>query len=192
MKRIQSLLRLTVPKKLAYFLIAFGAVVGMTAAVTQIDLTQNVKGVLPKANGGAGADMSSVTFPSSGTLMITTTSVQASQLPNPGASSLGGVQAKDCSATGHLQKINTDGTVTCSADSGAVNFADQETPTGLINSSNTSYSLAHTPSPAASLTCFENGVAQRAGGADFTLAAATMTYVAAPSTGSTLVCNYRY
>jgi Fn3 associated len=50
--------------------------------------------------------------------MATDTAVQASQLPNPGASSLGGVQSKDCSGTGHVQRINSDGTVTCSADSG--------------------------------------------------------------------------
>lgn len=41
----------------------------------------------------------------------------AARLPNPGASSKGGVQSIDCSGTGHVQKINTDGTVTCSADS---------------------------------------------------------------------------
>lgn len=36
-------------------------------------------------------------------------------LPTPGASSLGGVQSKDCSGLpGFVQKINTDGTITCS------------------------------------------------------------------------------
>ncbi|HJS98639.1 MAG TPA: chitobiase/beta-hexosaminidase C-terminal domain-containing protein [Terriglobales bacterium] len=44
--------------------------------------------------------------------------VTAAQLPKPTISSLGGVQAKDCSGTGHVQKINTDGSITCSADSG--------------------------------------------------------------------------
>ncbi len=38
-------------------------------------------------------------------------------LPAPGGSTLGGVNAKDCTGTGHVLKINTDGTVTCSADS---------------------------------------------------------------------------
>jgi hypothetical protein len=41
-------------------------------------------------------------------------------LPPPGTSTLGGVQAKDCSATGLVQKINTDGTVTCASGSGGV------------------------------------------------------------------------
>lgn len=38
--------------------------------------------------------------------------------PAPGASTLGGVNSKDCTGTGHVQKINTDGSVGCSADSG--------------------------------------------------------------------------
>jgi hypothetical protein len=45
-------------------------------------------------------------------------SVAANQLPNPTATTLGGVESKDCTGTGHVLKINTDGTVTCSADGG--------------------------------------------------------------------------
>ncbi len=44
--------------------------------------------------------------------------VGAAQLPTPTATTLGGVEAKDCSAVGHVQKINADGTVTCAADAG--------------------------------------------------------------------------
>lgn len=40
-------------------------------------------------------------------------------LPAPGLSSLGGVRAMDCSATGLVQKINTDGTITCAAAGGS-------------------------------------------------------------------------
>jgi hypothetical protein len=36
--------------------------------------------------------------------------------PSPGASTKGGVQSHDCTGTGHLLSINTDGTTTCSAD----------------------------------------------------------------------------
>jgi len=39
-------------------------------------------------------------------------------MPFPGSSSLGGVEAKDCSGTGLVQKINTDGTVSCAAGGG--------------------------------------------------------------------------
>lgn len=45
-----------------------------------IDLTSQVKGILPVANGGTGAN-SSATFPSSGTVMTTGTSVVAGQMP---------------------------------------------------------------------------------------------------------------
>jgi hypothetical protein len=44
------------------------------------------------------------------------------RLPAPGASTLGGVQAKDCSLVGgqpgHVQKINADGSITCYLDGG--------------------------------------------------------------------------
>lgn len=75
---------------------------------------------------------------------------------------------------------------------GVINFADNEVPSGSINGVNATFTLAHTPSPALSLTCFENGVDQRAAGADFTLATATITYGVAPPTGYTLNCNYRW
>ncbi len=43
----------------------------------------------------------------------------AARMPAPSASTLGGVNAKDCSGTGHVQKINADGSIACSADSGS-------------------------------------------------------------------------
>lgn len=75
---------------------------------------------------------------------------------------------------------------------GAINFADNEVPSGSINSSNQTFTLAHTPSPAASLSCYANGIEWIAGGADFTLATATITTVGTLQTGDTLICSYRY
>ena len=50
---------------------------------------------------------------------IASGTLPAGRLPNPGASSLGGVQSKDCSGSGQfLQKINTDGTETCATPGG--------------------------------------------------------------------------
>jgi hypothetical protein len=50
---------------------------------------------------------------------ISSGTLPAGRLPNPGASSLGGVQSKDCSSGSQLvQKINTDGTVTCASAGG--------------------------------------------------------------------------
>jgi hypothetical protein len=42
-----------------------------------------------------------------------------SQLPPPGASTIGAVQSKTCAAGQHVSAINTDGTVTCSNDNGS-------------------------------------------------------------------------
>lgn len=104
----------------------------------------------------------------------------------------------DCQdATGnHLNYTVSTHTWSCGTTStgGVVpNFADSETPGGLINGANVTYTLAHTPNPAASLECVENGLVQRIGaGTDFTLATATITYLTAPATGSTLVCYYRW
>jgi hypothetical protein len=51
-------------------------------------------------------------------------------LPTPSASTLGGVDSKDCSSGGQfVQKINTDGTETCATPSGGGNVSNTGTPT---------------------------------------------------------------
>lgn len=71
-------------------------------------------------------------------------------------------------------------------------FADAEVPTGTVNGSTTAFTLAQTPNPAASLVLVLNGITQTAGGTDYTLATNTITYVAAPPTGSIHEAWYRY
>jgi len=73
----------------------------------------------------------------------------------------------------------------------APNYTDNETPTGAINSSNVTYTLAAAPNPAASLDLYLNGVRQTGGGVDYTLSGLTITYVTAPSTGDAHVASYR-
>lgn len=185
-----------VPKWKAYSIIAALFVLGFTAvgAITQIDLTSQVRGILPAANGGTGQNSTAV-FPSSGTVMVTTTAVSASQLPSPGASSLGGVQSKDCSGAGQLvQSINTDGTVTCASAGAAPNFAAAETPSGTINGSNATFTLANSPT-GSSLELYKNGQLMIAGAsADYTLSTSTITFNsgAIPKTGDALIAFYRY
>lgn len=74
------------------------------------------------------------------------------------------------------------------------NFADNEVPSGTIDGSNAVFTLAHTPNPALSLDLFKNGQEMIAGGVDFTLATATITFTAGskPQTGDTLICSYRF
>lgn len=213
------------PSALLYAaLVAFGYL--NIAAVTQINLATQVAGLLAKVNGGAGADMSSVTFPSSGTIMTTATNVACSQLPaltgdtTSSAGSCANVNAKingtsvptnsaadqviltTASATGSWGAVPS-----CSSGSQALTynttthafgcvaimggtFADNETPTGSCPT--TTLTLGHTPSPAASLALYYNGQLLVAGGADYTLATATVTLTNSCPTGTVFRATYRY
>jgi hypothetical protein len=78
---------------------------------------------------------------------------------------------------------------------GAVpNFADQETPAGTIDGSNATFTLAHAASPGASLELFRNGMMQKGGGFDYSLAGSTVVFASAsiPQSGDTLAAWYRY
>jgi hypothetical protein len=66
--------------------------------------------------------------------------------------------------------------------SGTFNFADNETPSGTINGSNASFTLAHAPSPTDSLQLYLNGQIQTQG-VDYTLVGTTITFVTAPDVG---------
>lgn len=70
-----------------------------------------------------------------------------------------------------------------------------EIPTGTINGSNDTFSLAQTPSPTGSLMLFKNGMFQLVGsGNDFTLSGSTITFEAGniPQTGDVIVAHYTY
>jgi hypothetical protein len=68
---------------------------------------------------------------------------------------------------------------------------DGETPSGLINGANLTYSLANAPSPATSLKLFLNGIRLTAGaGNDYTLSGSTITLATAPSAGDVLIADY--
>ena len=196
-------------------IIVFGPLIVM-GAVTQISLTTQVSGILPSGNGGTGTASTLTGVVRGGTAYTaaelsgdaTTSGSNAVTVVKINGTTLGTNAAADQTVvttasavaawtsitncpSGALQYATSTHTFAC----GTVltgTFADNEIPSGTINGSTTAFTLAHTPSPAASLTCFNNGVEQRAGGAGFTLATATMTYGVAPPTGTTIVCNYRF
>lgn len=95
-------------------------------------------------------------------------------------------------ADGTLVVASTGASIGTGGGGGSGSYGDNEVPAGAINGSNAIFTLAHAPSPAAGLQLFRNGVLQTAGGVDFTLSGTTITYVAAPQTGDTHVCSYRY
>jgi hypothetical protein len=74
---------------------------------------------------------------------------------------------------------------------GAATYADAETPGGLVDGSNTSFTLANTPS-GTSLMMFRNGLYQTMG-FDYTLTGSTIQFGtgAVPQPGDTLTTSYR-
>lgn len=191
--------------------------IALMGAATQISLTTQVKGILPILNGGTGTSSTltglvrgsasamtaaelSGDCATSGSNVVTCAKINGTTVPTNSAAnqlllttaSATGAYATipDCQS-GALQYNATTHAFAC----GTVltgTFADAEVPTGLINSSNTSYTLAHTPSPALSVKLFKNGQELIAGGADYSLATATITMTTAPATGDTLIAFYRY
>lgn len=74
-------------------------------------------------------------------------------------------------------------------------FADAEVPSGTINGTNATFTLAHgSANTGNSLVLTRNGVVQQSGGNDYTLAGSTITFTSGsvPLTGDTLQAWYRY
>jgi hypothetical protein len=68
----------------------------------------------------------------------------------------------------------------------------RETPTGAVNGSNTTFTLANTPS-AGTEEVYLNGILQEPGaGNDYTISGGTITYLTAPLTGDRLRVSYMY
>lgn len=71
------------------------------------------------------------------------------------------------------------------------NFITRETPTGSVNGSNTSFTLANTPS-AGTEEIYLNGILMDSGaGNDYTISGATITMLVVPQTNDKLRVNYR-
>lgn len=189
----------------------------LMGAATQINLVTQVRGVLAIANGGtntgstltgivrggasySGAELSGDAT-TSGSNAVTVAKVNGTSVPTNTAAdqaltttasaTAAWTAIPNCTA-GALQYSTATHSFTC----GTVltgSFADAEVPTGSINGANTTFTLAHTPSPAADLQLYLNGQQLIAGaGADYTLATSTITMAAAPQTNDKLIAFYRF
>jgi len=70
------------------------------------------------------------------------------------------------------------------------NFVVEETPSGSINGSNTSFTLANTPT-ANTVKLYLNGVRQKSGaGNDYTISTNVITMTTAPISGDVLIADY--
>jgi hypothetical protein len=74
----------------------------------------------------------------------------------------------------------------------ATSFVDGDSPSGIVDGSNTAFTLSATPNPASSLAVYRNGILQKAG-FDFTANGNSVHFVgaAAPQPGDTLLASYR-
>lgn len=83
----------------------------------------------------------------------------------------------------------------CGGGGGAAgsSFADGEVPAGAVNGVNAVFTLASSPSPAASLDLYRNGLFQRQG-ADYQISGNTVTFFlgSVPQSGDLLVASYRF
>ena len=71
------------------------------------------------------------------------------------------------------------------------NFIYSEVPSGTVNGSNTTFTLADTPS-SGTLQLYVNGFRFKVGaGEDYTLSGATITMLTAPPTNSIILADYR-
>lgn len=71
------------------------------------------------------------------------------------------------------------------------NFVTRETPSGSVNGSNTSFTLANTPISGTEMV-FLNGILQEPGsGNDYTISGTTITYLTAPVSGDRLRVTYQ-
>jgi hypothetical protein len=71
-------------------------------------------------------------------------------------------------------------------------FVDGDSPAGIVDGSNTSFTLSAVPNPASSLAVYRNGMLQKIG-QDYTLTGSTIQFVTAgaPQPGDTLLAGYR-
>lgn len=72
----------------------------------------------------------------------------------------------------------------------AANFVTEEVPSGSINGSNVTFTLANTPTTG-TVRLFLNGLRQRAGGNDYAISGTTITMTTAPLTGEYLTGDYQ-
>jgi hypothetical protein len=66
-----------------------------------------------------------------------------------------------------------------------------EVPSGAINSSNLTFTLANTPI-VGSLALYQAGNRLSGGGADYSIIGSTITFIRAPRTGDTLLADYNH
>jgi hypothetical protein len=118
-------------------------------------------------------------------------SVTTAYVPNVAAGQQYWIRIAYINAAGVQGPWTVQGPITATGSSLSFSFSDDETPSGTINGSNLTFTLAHTPSPSASLSLYRNG-AWQSPGLDYMISTGTITMTTAPVAGEWLRASYRY
>jgi hypothetical protein len=176
-------------------------------AATLLDLTSQVKGILPGANGGTNNGFFQVsgpttsaktfTFPDASSTVLTSNAAVTVPQGGTGVATLTAHGVVIGEGSGNVAVTSAGSSTQCFTSNGAsadptfqacpgtaLNFSFNETPSGALTG--TSFTLAHTPNPTGSLMLFKNNALMLPGGADYTLSGTTITTVTAPGTGNPL------
>jgi hypothetical protein len=88
--------------------------------------------------------------------------------------------------------VHVDGTSGPCGDPNAPSFIDGDSPAGIVDGANATFTLTSVPSPASSLAVYRNGLLQKIT-QDYTFSGRTVVFVAAavPQPGDTLLATYR-
>lgn len=202
-------------KSLAFCILLFATSGIFGFAATQIDLTVQVKGTLPFGNGGtnttsiaagiarssgsalSGAELSGDAT-TSGSNAVTVLNVNGTSVPTNAsadqvvvttASATGAWKSVPNCTTGALEYATSTHTFSC----GSVPTGTQvnnETPSGTINGTTTTFTLVSAPSPATSLHLYHQGQLIYASGVDYTLTTNSISINVAPKTGDVLSADY--
>ena len=110
----------------------------------------------------------------------------------PSADILLGNGSNVATATAMTGDVSITNTGVTSISSGlSTHFVTREVPSGSINGSNVTFTLANTPT-AGTECVFLNGLLQNVGGGnDYTISGATITFNTAPESGSVILVNYQ-
>lgn len=180
----------------------------ITLGTTPITFTQVAGGSLYTA--GAGLTLTGSTFDVAAadtSLTVNADSLQV-QLGDASLEVVNGVRVKQGTA-GQVYIANSSGVLTPTTLSGdvatvggtgavtlstgivrAANYVVRETPSGLVNGSNTAYTLAAAPVTGTEQV-YLNGILQDPGaGNDYTISSATITFASAPATGDKIRVTY--
>jgi hypothetical protein len=166
---------------------ATGGTVTTTGGGTAKGTVTKVSGV--NANGFSWSIANSTTTPTITLLLQNATASQSGQLTSTDWNTFNNKQASLGTGSSGNILMWTGGAPTWT-NAGLLNLVSNEVPSGSINGTNTTFTLANTPI-LGSVSLYRNGVLQYAGaGNDYTISGSTITTTTAPGSGSILLATY--